>query len=213
MKLPLLSLTAEAKTVTVSDALFGANPNIELLAQALHVYRSNQRQGGARTLRRGEVALTTRKMYKQKGTGRARHGAASAPIFVGGGVAHGPNGTENWKRSLTPAVARQAVVVALSTQARENKVVVLSDLEKLEGKTKEAAAFLNKNAEGLRHITVVIDQTQTNIVRALKNIPEVTITRASRLNAFEVASANLVMIMQPALGALEDRLVVKKENA
>lgn len=213
MKLPLLSLANESKTVTVSEALFAVRPNLELIAQAIHVYRMNQRQGGAKTLRRGEVALTTKKMYRQKGTGRARHGAASAPIFVGGGVAHGPTGMENWKRSLPTVLSRKAVVHALSAQAQEKNVVILSDLEKLVGKTKEAAAFLKQYAAGKKHVTIVLDQGHEAVVRALKNIPEVTLTRASRLNTFEVASANLVMIMQPALTALEDRLVAKKENA
>jgi large subunit ribosomal protein L4 len=82
---------ASMGNMTLPEAVFGAKPNKALIAQAVRVYLANQRQGNASTKTRGEVIGTTKKIYRQKGTGRARHGAAKAPIFVGGGIAHGPH--------------------------------------------------------------------------------------------------------------------------
>lgn len=212
MKLPLISLTAAATTTTVAPEIFGASVNNELIAQAVHVYRSNKRQGGAKALRRGEVQMTTKKIYKQKGTGNARHGAASAPIFVGGGVAHGPTGMENWKRSLTPVMARKALISTLSAQANEKRVSIVADLESLTGKTKEAAAFIEKNRSGKGKVTIVLDQSHPQVVRALRNIEGVQLTQARRINALEVAQSTTVIVMKPALDVLKARLIAK-ENA
>ncbi len=207
MKLPLISLTAAASTTTVSAELFAAPVNQDLIAQAIHIYRSNLRQGGAKVKHRGEVQMTSKKMYKQKGTGNARHGAANAPLFVGGGSAHGPTGKENWKRSITPAMSRKAVVSTLSAQAEQKRVSIVSDLESLQGKTKEAAAFIEKNRSGKGLITIIVDQTRQNVVRALRNIEGVRITSARRVNALEVAQSSAVFVMQPALEVLEARLI------
>lgn len=208
MKLKLLSLTEKPSTITVSDDLFGAPLNPNLIAQAVHVYRSNQRQGGAKAKTRSEVRMTTKKWFRQKGTGNARHGAQSAPIFVGGGVAHGPTGQENWKRSLTPVQARKALVSSLSALAADKKIAVVSDLEELEGKTKPAATFVAAVREKVsQKILVVIDEPRDNIIRALRNIANVTVTSARRLNTLEALSANRVVIMKPAITALENRLV------
>lgn len=213
MKLKLLSLTEKPSTITVSDVLFGAPVNLELIAQAVHVYRSNQRQGGAKAKTRGEVKLTTKKMYRQKGTGNARHGAQSAPIFVGGGVAHGPTGQENWKRSMTPVQARKALIASLSSLAADKKIAIVSDLEKLEGKTKPAAAFVAGIQEKVgRKVLVVIDEPRDNVIRALRNINNVTVTSARRLNTLEALSASQVVIMKPALAVLESRLAPVKET-
>lgn len=214
MKTQLYSLTAEPKSVTISDAVFGADFKPSLIAQAIHVYRSNLRQGGAKTKRRGEVTLTGAKWYRQKGTGNARHGAKSAPIFVGGGVAHGPTGMENFKKSLPQKMARKATVYALSAQAAANHVLVVADLDKLSGKTKEAADFMASIQENAKEkVLVIIDTSHDTILNALNNVARVTVTRADRVNALEVAMANKVVIMQPALELLEARLIDKKDKA
>jgi large subunit ribosomal protein L4 len=213
MKLKLYSLTEKPTTVTVPEEVFGAAVNLPLIAQAVHVYRSNQRQGGAKAKARGDVNLTTKKMYKQKGTGNARHGAFSAPQFVGGGVAHGPTGMENWKRSLTPVLARKALVSALSSLAADKKVSVVADLDKLDGKTKTAAKFLTEVREKAgEKILVVVDASHTNVIRSLRNLENVRITSARRLNTLEAVSSAQLIVMQPALELLAGRLAPKKET-
>lgn len=211
MKLTLYTLTGKPSTTTVSDGLFPAEFNLDLVAQAVHVYLSNRRQAGAKTLRRGEVALTGAKMYRQKGTGRARHGAASAPIFVGGGVAHGPTGEQNFKKSLPKKMARAAVIYALAAQAQKNNVAVVSGLEAVSGKVKDGQAFIADvlGAAGKR-VLIVADGSHSTVLRSFGNVANVSVTRADRLNTHEVSVADLVLIMEPALEVLETRLLTGK---
>lgn len=215
MKLPLITLTGEKSTVTVSDTLFGGKLNLNLIAQAVHVYRSNQRQGGAQAKTRGDVELTTKKVYKQKGTGGARHGARSAPIFVGGGAAHGPTGLENWKRTMPVQMKRQALVAALSLSANDKKVSILSDLETISGKAKDGKAFAQTvRAADNAKILIVADTSHENVLRSFRNLDRVAVSRADRLTVWDVVNADQVLVMKPSLKVLEDRLAkVGKENA
>src|SRR5690242_1823092 len=117
MQLTKVTKTGAKSQLTVSDSVFGVPVNKALIAQAVRVYMSNQRQGTSKAKTRSEINRTSAKWYKQKGTGRARHGARNAPLFVGGGVAHGPNGEQNWTRTLSKRMKMQALVTALSAQA------------------------------------------------------------------------------------------------
>lgn len=208
MKLPLLSISAAAKTITAPTPLFAGEVNWDLIAQAVHVYRSNQRQSGAKTKTRGDVVMTGAKWFKQKGTGNARHGAQSAPIFVGGGVSHGPTGLENWKRTLPTKMARRATQSALLAMAEKNAVSVGADLDTIESKTKSGTEFITK-LNGAKKVLIIVDnEPRENVVRAFANVALTTVTRASRVNALELSSVDHVVIMQPALEALTARLTV-----
>src|SRR3990170_3346380 len=120
---------------------FGVNASPSLLAQAVRIFLSNQRRAAAKTKTRAEVAKTTAKMYKQKGTGRARHGSYAAPIFVGGGVAHGPTGEQNYTSKMPKKMKKLAIESAFSDRAKDKKVVIVHT-DKMEGKTKEGKGIL-----------------------------------------------------------------------
>jgi large subunit ribosomal protein L4 len=213
MKLPLYSLTEAASTITVPTAVFGGEVNVDLISQAVHVFRSNQRQGGAVAQTRSDVDRTTAKWFKQKGTGRARHGARSAPQFVGGGAAHGPTGEENWKRTMPPKMARKALLSALAASVSAKAIGVAADLENVTGKTKEVQSFLQQiRQKPSEKVLVVIDAGRTALIKSLRNVERVTVTRAQRLHTFEVMNADRVIIMQPALTVLSDRLAGKAEK-
>jgi len=168
-----------------------------LLAQAARVYLANQRQTGAKTRTRGEVAKTTAKMYRQKGTGRARHGSYSAPIFVGGGVAHGPDGNQNWKRKLTKAMSKKALLGALSIRAAENKLGVIAGADKASGKTKEAAKLMTKMGKEFQQGLLVVGEEQKEAAQAWRNIADV-ITR-ERLNTYEVLRHKAIILTSEAI--------------
>lgn len=214
MKLKKYALQGKPTTITVADELFQADAKPELVTQAVYVYLSNQRQGSASTLDRGEVRKTGAKVYRQKGTGNARHGARSAPIFVGGGVAHGPTGFENWKKSLPTKMARKATVYALTLQAQKEAVSVVAGLEKIDAKTKAGQDFINTVAQDATRTLIVIDDSHESVLRAFKNVANVTITRADRLNALEVAQSDSIIIMEQSLDLLAARLLnTKKDKA
>lgn len=206
MKVLSLTTTGKKSTATVSDALFAAPVNKQVLSQAIRVYLSNLRQGTSRVKNRGEVNLTKRKWYRQKGTGNARHGAQSAPIFVGGGVAHGPKGIENWSRSLPQRTKHQALISALSAQAE--KVVMVESVFELDGKTKAAASLLQAVAPNTEKILVIVPERKPEVIRSMRNLPNVLVRTAERVNALEVSNADWVVTTKAAVGVLEDRLKV-----
>lgn len=156
-------------------------PNMDLLAQAVHVYNNRQHQGTSRTKTRGEISLTTKKWYRQKGTGRARHGAQSAPIFVGGGKAHGPDGRKRTLK-LNKKMSSLALKSAISLKLKEGKVAVVEGVSSLK-KTKDAANLLGK-VEGKR-ILVLLDKANWEKYLVFRNIKNVQVLPSTDLNAFE----------------------------
>ncbi len=211
MKLVSHTKTGNEGSVTVSDALFGAPVNQTLLAQAVRVYRANARQGTAKVKTRSEVARTKKKWYKQKGTGNARHGARSAHIFVGGGVAHGPDGTQNWSLSLSQRMKHKALISALSAQVEQSSVC--DAVTELSGKTKEAVALFESMGLADQRILVIVHEQVEELRRATQNLQNVFVTTAYRTNAFEVAQANHIVFTSEAISALENRVADKKQSA
>ncbi len=209
MKVTSITASNKFSTATVSDEIFGAVVNQELLSQAIRVYLSNKRQGTSRVKTRSEVVGSRRKIWKQKGTGNARHGAKSAPIFVGGGVAHGPTGFENWDKSLSKKMKKKALISALSAQA-EN-VVVADNFSEIEGKTNQAAQFLKSiNVTG-KKVLIILDADSTEVKRAFNNIQRVTLMQDDLVNALDIAKADSIVMTKKALKNIEERLVTKKE--
>lgn len=181
--------------------------NKKLVAQAVAIALSNKRQGTSKTKTRAEVSLTKRKMYKQKGTGGARHGAQSAPIFVGGGVAHGPNGNANWNRSLPPAMKRQALSNALELQSAI--ISIVPGITALIGKTKAADVLLTKAAPDAKKICMVLESANTSILRAVRNISRVTPILAAQLNALHVVQADAILFTKESRALVDARITGK----
>jgi large subunit ribosomal protein L4 len=171
-----------------------------LLAQAVRIFLSNQRQAGAKTKTRGDVAKTTAKMYKQKGTGRARHGSYAAPIFVGGGVSHGPTGEQNWKRSLSKTMTKMALFGALTKKMNENRLAVITGADKSKGKTTEAVSALKRiSGEVLEKTLLITTSEQKEMKRAWRNLEKVTHLDANQLNPYFVLPAKRVLITTEAI--------------
>lgn len=208
MKLKSMTATSKSSTVEANDKVFGQKANPTLLAQAVRVYLSNLRQGSSKVKTRSAVKRTKSKWYRQKGTGNARHGSRNAPIFVGGGVAHGPTGQENWTKSLNRNMKQQALRVALSMQT-EN-IVVTDNLSSLKGKTAEAAALFEKMFGELNKILVVLDEDGALVRRSVNNMPEILTVSAAELNALQVASADTIVLSKKSLSMLEARLSGEK---
>src|SRR3990172_5217016 len=191
MKLKVITPTSKSSSIEVSDAIFGQKSNPALLAQAIRVYLSNLRQGTSKVKTRSEVKRTHAKWYRQKGTGNARHGSRNAPIFVGGGVAHGPKGIENWDKQLNRKMKAQALRVALSMQAE--KIVVTDNLNGLKGKTSEAGKLLKKMFGELPRTVVVLGENTDLIRRSIRNIDQVLSVGVTELTALQVALADTVI--------------------
>lgn len=186
--------------------IFGQKPNKELMAQAVRVYLSNQRKGGAKTRSRGERRGSTRKIYRQKGTGRARHGDRKAPIFIKGGRAHGPTGKEHFKRRLSKKMKRGALFSALSSKLEENRIKVIKSLERFEPKTKEMVKVLHnfKLKAGQEKISLVMPERMENVKRASRNIPGVRLLMAKQLNTYEVLDNQWLLFLKPSIKVIKE---------
>ena len=206
MKLATYTKTgAQSKTsLTVKNGVFNAVVNQKLLAQGIRVYLANQRQGTSKVKTRSEVARTKKKWYKQKGTGNARHGSQNAPIFVGGGVAHGPNGLAEWKLKLSKRLRGQALITALSAQ--KSNIIVCDGINDLSGKTKDAVKLLAKLTESKDKVLVVLTEPKAETLHSLHNLEKVMISRADRLNIYEVSLADKIILTSEAVKNLEERL-------
>ena len=203
----LKSITISGKPgKEVASALFDSVVGNIIVAQAVRVYLANQRQGTAKTKTRGEISLTKKKWYRQKGTGGARHGARSAPIFVGGGVSHGPTGTTDWTLKISKPMRKVALKTALSMQAKRGNIMIVEGLEKIGTKTKEVAEMLKAVGVGDAKTLIVSDVTHPDFIRASRNIQTVLCSRADLLNTYEIMSAHKILMTAEAVSALEIKL-------
>lgn len=173
-----------------------------LLAQAIRVYTDRLHPGLAKVKTRGEVSYSTRKIYRQKGTGGARHGGRGAPIFVGGGVAHGPTGVKRELR-LPKKLAQKAFKLALSLKARDGEVVVVDGLSSLK-KTKDAFNLINKirAGQGVRatKFTFAISEGSRAVRLTLRNLGNVETLPFKDINAYKVFYGGVLVIDKEALG-------------
>lgn len=182
--------------ITLPKALFAAKINKPLMAQAVRVYLSNQRQGSAATKTRGQVEGSTRKIYRQKGTGRARHGGTRAPIFVGGGIAFGPK-QRDYHLDFPKKMKRAALASALTLAFGEGKVSVISGLEGIV-KTKIMARTMQSIGPSGSTLLVVAKDSR-GVLRAARNIASVDITSEANLHAYTVLSHRKIVFMKEAL--------------
>lgn len=176
---------------------FGEKVNLKLLAQAIRVFETKSHVGLAKTKTRAEVNRTKRKWYKQKGTGGARHGARSAPIFVGGGVAHGPKPIKK-RLSLPKKMAKKALLAAFSAKRQEGEICLVKDLGKL-GKTSQACLLLQKVRQIMdkpkAKISFVLAKKDYPVLaRVFRNLENSQVLSWEDLNAYQVFFAGILLI-------------------
>jgi large subunit ribosomal protein L4 len=168
--------------------------NLELLAQAMRVYEESSHIGLAKSKTRGEINRTTKKWYKQKGTGGARHGARSAPIFVGGGTAHGPHGVRRILE-LPQKMKQKALRLALNLKCQAKEIVTVSGMDSFR-KTKEIAGLLNKIDGKSKRFTLVLDSKNLKIRKIAGNLEKVQIIGYPNLNAYNVLLGGMIILDQ-----------------
>jgi large subunit ribosomal protein L4 len=187
--------------------IFGEKVNRDLLHQAIRVYQANKRQGNASTKTRGEVDGSTRKIYRQKGTGRARHGSLRAPIFVKGGIVHGPK-PRDFSLDLPKKMRRKALFSALSSKLIDGQVMFIAGIdESMEPKTKGFVAALK--ALGFaepKNMLLVMSSDLKNVKYATGNVQGVMTTVAGRLNALDVLKSRQILFSRDAVTEMKKLL-------
>lgn len=191
--------------INLPEELFNVscpNPNA-LLYEVVKMYLANQRQGNASTLTRGEMSGSTRKLYRQKGTGNARPGDARTPVRVGGGRAHGPK-PKSWYRPIPRQKRRVALLLALSQRAAKGQVIILEDLAFTQPSTKLAKTLLDKvTPAGARRLVVIPDSNGT-VIKSFANLPRVEMDRADALFAYEVLKNSWLVLTESALKKVQE---------
>jgi len=190
--------------IELADAVFGAPVKEHLLWEVVVAQLAGRRRGTASTLSRSEVKGSTRKLYRQKGTGRARHGAVRASHFVGGGAAHGPKPRSYYK--MPPKkVRKSALRSALSLRAGEKKLLVLQDLELGEIKTKKMAEVLKKL--GIERGLIVDDKGNLKLIKSVRNLPRSKYLAPEGLNVYDILRHETLVLTAPAAKKIEERLL------
>ncbi len=194
----------KSRTHELNKELFGVKENNSLVVQALHVHEINLRQGTQSTKTRGTVSGSTRKIYRQKGTGRARHGSIKAPIFVGGGIVFGPH-PRNLVATLPQKMRRKALLTTLSQKAAEQKISIMSGLSEVSGKTKElfnlfkSLSYLDKPL-----LLIVIPKLQA-CIRGSRNLNRVSVQTVESLSVNDILQHDQILFAEEAMAEFEKR--------
>lgn len=193
----------DAGKISLSDTVFGLEPRQDLLQRVVRWQLAKRQQGGHKTLGRSEISRTGAKMFKQKGTGRARHHAASAPQFRGGGRAHGPV-VRGHAHDLTKKVRALGLRHALSVKARGSDLIIIDSLNAADSKTKALIASLGKL--GIDNALFIGGAELDNNFRlAAKNIPNVDVLPVQGINVYDILRRGKLVLSKDAIAALEER--------
>ncbi|MGA3303042.1 MAG: 50S ribosomal protein L4 [Methylovirgula sp.] len=204
MKIDILSLDGKkAGSAELKAEIFGLEPREDLIARMIRYQLDKRRAGTHKVKGRAEIARTGKKMYKQKGTGNARHGSARVPQFRGGGRAFGPV-VRSHAHDLPKKVRALALKHALSAKARDGGIMIFADVEMADPKT---TGLLTRFAKlGLTSALIIDGATpQQNFVRAARNIPEIDVLPVQGLNVYDILRREKLVLTKAALAAIEAR--------
>jgi large subunit ribosomal protein L4 len=191
--------------IELKDDIFDVAPNQDVMHQALLRQLANARLAAARTKTRGEVRGGGRKPWRQKGTGRARHGSIREPQWRGGGVVFGPRPGRNYRKSMPRKMRRLALRSALSVKAGEDHLIVLDELKMSAPKTKEMLNVLN-GLTGNSSALILLPERDLNVEKSVSNLPEAKALRAHYLNLVDIFSHDYLILPLAALRVVEDIL-------
>lgn len=194
--------------VSLPTEIFGVKENPSLIAQAVRVYLSNQRMGTAHVKTRGEVSGGGRKPWKQKGTGRARQGSIRSPLWIKGGVAHGPV-PKDWTLKMSKKMKKAALFSTLSTKYRSQKIKVLDVINFEKTKTKAAMQLLHKL--GIEESTlIVLPRQDDKVYLSFRNLPQVETVVGNQINTYQVLNHVALLIVKDSLKLLEKTFLNQK---
>ena len=205
MKIEKLNLDGKKGSIEVLDKIFSAKINNKLVSSVLYKTNANYKGRHAKTKQQNEVAGPTSKIYAQKGTGGARHASRKAPIFVGGGIAHGPKGELSYKKRKLNKNEKKLSVASLITEKNNNKdLLILSDFNNEIKKTKQMHSIIKK-FEMTNSLLVLDKNSKEKIEKSVRNIPNLKITDINHFSAFDIVKFKKVVFTESSIKELEKR--------
>ena len=205
MKIEKLDISGKKGSIEVLDKIFSAKINKKLISNVLYKTNANYKGRHAKTKQQNEVSGPTSKIYAQKGTGNARHASRKAPIFVGGGVAHGPKGELAYKkRKLNKSEKKLGIASLISEKKKNNNLIIFSDFNSEIKKTKEMNNILKKFE--ISNSLIILDKTSKNkIEKSIRNIPNIKVTDINHFSAFDMIKFKKVVFTESSVKELEKR--------
>ncbi len=205
MKLDKLNLDGKKDSIEVLDKIFSAKVNSKLVNSVLYKTNANYKGRHAKTKQQNEVSGPTSKIYAQKGTGGARHASRKAPIFVGGGIAHGPKGELAYKKRKLNKSEKKLSIASIITEKNINKdLLIFSDFNKEIKKTKEMNLIIQKFK--MNNAIIILDQiSKKNIEKSIRNIPNIKITDVNHFSAFDIIKYKKIVFTESSVKELEKR--------
>ena len=205
MKLDKHSLDGKKDSIEVLDKVFSAKINKRLVSAVLYKTNANYKGRHAKTKQQNEVSGPTSKIYAQKGTGNARHASRKAPIFVGGGVAHGPKGELAYKkRKLNKSEKKLSIASLLSEKNKDKNLVIFNDFSSEIKKTKEMSQIVKKF--DITNSLIILDKSSKDkIEKSVRNIPNIKVTDVNHFSAFDVVKFKKIVFTESSVKELEKR--------
>ena len=205
MKIDKLNINGKKNSIDISDKIILAKINNKLVSNVLYKTNANYKGRKAKTKQKNEITGSTSKIYAQKGTGNARHASKKAPIFVGGGVAHGPKGELSYKKRKLNKSEKKLSIASLITQKNKiNDLIIFDDFQKEILKTKEMNNILVK-FEAINSIIIADKKSKDNIYKSIRNIPNVKITDVNHFSAYDLAKFKKIIFTESSIKELEKR--------
>ncbi len=205
MKLDKISIDGKKDSIEVLDKIFSAKVNNKLVSSVLYKTNANYKGRHAKTKQQNEVRGPTSKIYAQKGTGGARHASRKAPIFVGGGVAHGPKGELAYKkRKLNKNEKKLSVASLITEKNNNNNLLILNDFSSEIKKTKEMSSIINK-LEISNSLLILDKNSKEKIEKSARNIPNVKVTDVNHFSAYDIIKFKKVVFTESSVKELEKR--------
>ena len=205
MKIEKLNLDGKKTSLEVQDKIFAAKINNILVSNVLYKSNANYKGRHAKTKQQNEVSGPTSKIYAQKGTGNARHASRKAPIFVGGGIAHGPKGELAYKKRKLNKNEKKLSVASLITEKNNNKnLLILNDFDTEIKKTKEMNAIIQKLE--ITHSLIILDKSsKEKVEKSARNIPNVKVTDVNHFSSYDIIKFKKVVFTESSVKELEKR--------
>ncbi len=205
MKIDKIDINGKKDSIEVQDKIFSAKINKKLISNVLYKANANYKGRKAKTKQKNEIIGSTAKIYAQKGTGNARHASRKAPIFVGGGISHGPKGQSNYKiRKLNKSEKKLSIVSLISEKNKLKKLIVFNDFQTEIKKTKEMDNLLTK-LHAKNSLIILDKNSKDKIFRSARNIPNIKVTDINHFSAFDMLKFEKVIFTESSIKELEKK--------
>tara|TARA_B100000989_G_scaffold153621_1_gene114608 strand:- start:161 stop:784 length:624 start_codon:yes stop_codon:yes gene_type:complete len=205
MKIDKLNLDGKKSSIEVLDKIFSAKINNKLISNVLFKTNANYKGRHAKTKQQNEVSGPTSKIYAQKGTGNARHASRKAPIFVGGGVAHGPKGELSYKkRKINKSEKKNSIASLISAKVKSKNLLIFSDFNNEIKKTKDMSVIIKK-FEMSNSLIILDKSSRDKIEKSIRNIPNIKVTDTNHFSAYDIIKFKKVIFTETSVKELEKR--------